>query len=163
MKKLLFTIFLGATTLGNAQTADLYLIGSLGGEFSNASIDVNFSAGEAVIQTMSDANVIVTQGFHQPTSELNSIFEISKADELKLYPNPVQSELNIEYNSNGGGEATVQIFDAFGRLVLSDQINVGNNSEVTLKVDAYSFEPGQYQVVILSDTGETARSKFIKL
>lgn len=161
MKRVLIIIAAGFSFGLSAQTADQYVIGSIGGSFANANIDVNYTAGEAVIQTQSTAQVILTQGFHQPDMGSLGVNEIAEIGTLLLYPNPTTSMLNVKMNDVGhGGNAELEVFDLNGQRVYSETIYTTGSGAVQLNVEA--LPPGHYQLRVLSSDGFVSRAKFVK-
>ncbi|MBI5217417.1 MAG: SprB repeat-containing protein, partial [Bacteroidia bacterium] len=58
----------GLQTLNcHAQTLERQVISSSGGEYSNTSLQFNFTICEAVVQTFQNSGLILTQGFQQPS------------------------------------------------------------------------------------------------
>lgn len=164
MKKLLIIIAAGFSFGLQAQTADQYVIGSLGGSFTNANIDVNFTAGEAVIQTLSSAQVIITQGFHQPemADSTNSLNEINTKGTIALYPNPTNAILNVRLEDFGqlAGEAELEIYNLNGQRVYSETIySIGNGS---IQLNVQGLESGHYQLRIRTTDGFVSRTRFVK-
>lgn len=165
MRSILITITVGFALCAQSQTADHYLIGSLGGDFSNAGINVNYSGGEAVIPTLSSQGVIVTQGFQQPSlvSDLG-LEELVQGDNLVLFPNPVSDELNIQFTDNtvASTEVNLAVYNAVGQLVISESVNLIEGDGATIQLYTGALETGHYQVHIQTKDGKIARSKFIK-
>ena len=83
----------------------------------------------------------------------NSIF--------KLYPNPVQNELTINFDSIIKGNASIVIYDLNGREVLSGQsyINTGNNN---IKIETSSLNNGLYLVELKLNNETPIRMKLMK-
>ncbi|MBI5220178.1 MAG: SprB repeat-containing protein [Bacteroidia bacterium] len=50
-----------------SQTPERQVISSSGGDYSNTSLQFNFTIGEAVVQTFQNSGLILTQGFQQPS------------------------------------------------------------------------------------------------
>ena len=79
---------------------------------------------------------------------------------LVTYPNPVKSELAVTVNSNENKVFVLNIFDASGKQVYTQQINAvrGNNN---YRVNVASLLKGLYYLNLVTDNGiETA--KFMK-
>ena len=71
---------------------------------------------------------------------------------LVLSPNPTASWLNVTAQLNGAvkvGEATVEIYHADGRLVLSDLVADGSN----FQLDVSNLQAGLYRLTLLTPTG----------
>ena len=73
------------------------------------------------------------------------------ADNLTLYPNPTYGQFFIE----GQRIAVVQIFNASGMLVSE----IENTDSDRITINCESWNPGLYNVRIISTEGETATRK----
>jgi Secretion system C-terminal sorting domain len=60
---------------------------------------------------------------------------------VKIYPNPAQDYLNIEYNINKKSRAELKIFDIYGKIIYSEILNSGE-SIATIKLAR--IIPGMY-------------------
>ena len=163
MKKLATAIAVLSTLSVFAQTADQMVIGSLGGSFTGASLDVNYTAGEAIIETKV-ATVIVTQGFHQPAAQSIFVEETAMNMNILLYPNPTTDILYLEIRevNTFSSTAELSIYDIFGKLVHSEVLqNLDQNGMVQLNVNALTS--GQYQSQLIRSDGEVCRIQFMKL
>lgn len=78
---------------------------------------------------------------------------IKKEEKWSIYPNPVYGQLIIK----GSAEGVALIYDANGKLVLSQYTNSENRT-----LDTSYLSPGLYHIKILSDV-EHFSSKFVKL
>jgi hypothetical protein len=55
--------------------------------------------------------------------------------DIRFYPNPVTDNLNIAYTSLSSGDVTIRMFDATGRMVLSEQTQAAEgDNQITLHV-----------------------------
>jgi hypothetical protein len=71
------------------------------------------------------------------------------------YPNPTTQFLNIPLN-NLNGAAQLNIFDATGRMISSDNVSVQNN---TLTVDVQDMATGIYTFTMAFENGKTSTFK----
>ena len=78
-------------------------------------------------------------------------------DEIKLYPNPTNSILNID-NLSSSQNVTMCIIDVTGKILLSQYIHASES----LQLNVSDLAQGLYLVEIKSDEGATVRKKFIK-
>ncbi|MPL93178.1 hypothetical protein SDC9_39304 [bioreactor metagenome] len=76
------------------------------------------------------------------------------ADGIRLFPNPADDVLNIDFSQTGDYE--VSIYSTDGRLVL---IHESSNSKI-LQLDVSTLEPGVYMIEFAAE--KTVRSVFIK-
>ncbi len=78
-------------------------------------------------------------------------------DEIKLYPNPTNSILNIDNLSNSQN-VNICIIDVTGKILLSHYIHASES----LQLNVSDLAQGLYLVEIKSDEGATVHKKFIK-
>lgn len=76
-----------------------------------------------------------------------------------LYPNPAVNTLNVNLNDMNTSDVTIQIMDAFGKVVKSD-INITNNNSFT--VDVRNLESGIYIINMTNADGVATSIKFTK-
>jgi hypothetical protein len=71
---------------------------------------------------------------------------------VSLYPNPVNTELNVDIQSANAGHAWVKVLDATGRVVrmIEADLHEGRNS---LQVDMSQLTDGMYRVDIHDENG----------
>lgn len=82
--------------------------------------------------------------------------DFEQVGNIKLYPNPSNSILNITAQ-NAGTNGTIEIYSIVGKKVLSQKLEL---SEAT-KIDVSDWDSGVYLVKISSDTGEETK-RFVK-
>lgn len=85
--------------------------------------------------------------------------DLRKEGRLKLYPNPVQDELRLEWSEGLDGEGRVRIFDAFGRLVLEEK--VGPSEARSHRISMAGQRSGVYFLEFRADNERLVQS-FIK-
>lgn len=85
----------------------------------------------------------------------DAVTELEKV-ESSLFPNPATDNLNI--TSSLQGAATVRVYDAIGRVVLANNVNL---SQATFTQNISSLENGIYTIQI-STTDKVATQRFVK-
>ncbi|MBK9014591.1 MAG: M4 family metallopeptidase [Saprospiraceae bacterium] len=80
---------------------------------------------------------------------------------IRLYPNPVDGQLNLDFSSKKTGDVQVQVFDLMGRLVFGEKISAeaGENHH---RITTEGLASGQYFVRISMAEGQAAL-KFMKI
>jgi hypothetical protein len=96
------------------------------------------------------ANLNVTVSIHVGLNDLN-------ANDVSLFPNPVEDVLHIALNKDLNSETVVQVYDAIGRMIKIDRINLLN--ETTLN---FSNQDAGIYLVKVSYKNETGFYKVIK-
>jgi hypothetical protein len=98
-------------------------------------------------------------------SDIISLAHTSSSDQselLNLYPNPTNSEINLEIYSPVDGFVEVEIVDMFGRTVINQKSEVKMGNDV-LVYDVSSLAAGAYfSKVSFITTGNTGYKRFIK-
>lgn len=165
MKITIITIALaGMSQIVCAQTADQHIVGSLGGSFSNSNLQVDYTAGEAITQTLSTANYIVTQGFQQPFDGLAALHEIEASGMLSIYPNPASSEVHVLLNNVNTleGQTEIEILHMNGALALREIVTVSNATD-QIRIGLEDLKAGQYLLRIVNDADFIEPITFTKL
>jgi hypothetical protein len=80
--------------------------------------------------------------------------------EVKLFPNPVNEDLNISFISGTEGEVEVQVFDLLGKLQLEQGFN-SQPGENLMSIQVNPLLAGPY-VLIIKDNDQIMNYRFIK-
>ena len=95
-----------------------------------------FSLGEIAIETFTQSDVIITQGFHQDHYQVSTIDEISNQHAIDFFPNPTADLLNVNCNieqpvdliiKDMKGSIVFSLLEAEGRK--TQQINLSHFSQ----------------------------------
>lgn len=90
-------------------------------------------------------------------SVCSGVKENLAASNLTLYPNPNNGEVNISMNALLAGNSTLEIYDAIGKLVMTETLTKESNSVNTLKLEA-----GIYMIKLTHKNHEVSIAKMIK-
>lgn len=83
------------------------------------------------------------------------------ADEMRIYPLPVQQSVTVEWGENFGGNRTIRIYDLSGRKLLS--IKPGQEAGAgKVELDLSRIAAGAYVLELKSD-GRTERRNILKV
>jgi hypothetical protein len=77
-----------------------------------------------------------------------------------VYPNPTNSELNVNYFFNTDGPATIKVVDLLGKVLMSQNVN---NQSGYLSFDVSDIKEGVYIVEIVDYSGARETIRFIKM
>jgi len=75
------------------------------------------------------------------------IAEQEEIDELSVYPNPADDELNIRFSVNASSNANIQIQDVYGKIVQNNYVNAVEGSNLVM-MDTQNLSAGVYFVNI---------------
>lgn len=107
----------------NAQSIAPSVINSSGGSFQSGYYQLEWSIGEmALIGEMSSASnsYFITNGFLQPFTQYpakNNTYSIFADDEIKVFPNPASSFVEINLLTKQKGRVSLSFYDGAGRKV----------------------------------------------
>lgn len=96
-------------------------------------------------------------------SSIISIKENVVKKGINVFPNPTYANINITVDLLNKDEAIVQVFDMFGKIVLTKETNLIAGSQ-QISLNTANLKAGNYIVRIMnSDNLEIGSSKFVKL
>lgn len=144
---------LGSISLVKAQNQRLEAIYSAGTLVKNNNYQAAWTIGEPISKTIGNQTHFVTQGFHQMQWKVLAEWDyIPLQLNVKLYPNPVSTDLNVEFIGveNLNQRYKVQIFDMLYKQVYEAPIesDLSNYNLSDLRNGTYVFhisdESGRY-------------------
>lgn len=94
-----------------------------------------------------------------PESSNEAVIIEEAITQINLYPNPVQSELNVEVKGMAGETAEVVIMDLTGRVHLKEKTLI--DEVANLNYDVSNLNRGIYIISVFSKNGVTSK-KFVK-
>jgi hypothetical protein len=77
-----------------------------------------------------------------------------------VYPNPVLTQLNVDFQLENSGNIEMGIYDLAGKLILSDNF-LGITGKNYRKVNTQDLSKGIYVLKIVSEKEEISVTKFI--
>ena len=101
------------------------------------------------------------QNYSRMDSTMTGLTEVDQPlDQLKLYPNPSDSQINIDYDLEGKKKGVLEIYNMEGQLI--EQKNLGDFFDKVM-LDVSEYTSGTYIVKIQTDNGEVLSEQFIKV
>ena len=157
---LLILIILTASV--NCQTISRSVISSLGNSYDNQFEIIQWTVGEAVIETFYDNSYYyLTQGFQQPGVKTIK-YKYSKND-IDFFPNPVIDNLIIVFNYPELTEYRLKIYTIIGVFIYEYKVFDAFEG-YKLSVDFSGFIQGIYVIFIYSPTGNLLKTgRIIKI
>ncbi len=120
--------------------------------------DICFSPDGRVFLSTSNSNASGVGPFVDRIIELydpTAVPEITKAQELSIYPNPAKEWVNISVNKPGNG--TYKLLDPLGRVMLTGTVN---REQATISLSG--LPKGLYYIKLVTATGEIYKGKIWK-
>ena len=123
------------------------VISSSGGDFSKFNYNLSFTIGEISTETLQASNVILTQGFHQDYINITSLSENMFTNNVKVYPNPTNSKININLKQ-GVNIKDLYFIDLNGKKLEPKEYFRNKN---TLEINVSNLDIGIYILQVESD------------
>lgn len=136
------------TIASYAQTVELSLISTAGGEFKTDNESLTFTVGEIVTETFTTTDLILTQGFLQPYAETVDIPQATDNEfSVSIYPNPASNYFIIDIISENNENYYIDIIDIKGK-----KINSKNLIEKSTKINISNYQPGTFFVRLINES-----------
>ncbi len=144
---------------GGAQELTRSVLAADGGSSSTSLVQLDWTLGEAVTETVYTDGHILTQGFHQSSIRIERKSDPSPQGmfDVNIYPNPTSALLNIkpEFKSDIAFEASV--VDASGRILSSQRLSARDELS---QLDVTRLPDGPYFIVIRPEVDDLSPITF---
>lgn len=153
MKKKLFVSFL---LFSAYSVTGQEVIATQGDSHSNTNGGIDYTIGEVVVDTETDGNYDLTQGFHQTNWRFAGLENHAPEYEAAIYPNPTSEKLNISSSSFEG--VTYVLFSAEGKIIEQDNLS-GSITQISVN----HLASGSYSVLLKDSNNQLLKTfKLIK-
>jgi hypothetical protein len=143
-----------------AQATERTSLNNGGNSLAANGIILDISIGQTAVSTLSQGNVIITQGFQQ-----GYLFSVGTENtqarpvSVAVFPNPAHESLFIQNtDDNAIQDASWQIFGPAGQLVLSGQL-----SDTSQEINIEALPSGSYYVALHTRDHQYFTAKFLKI
>jgi hypothetical protein len=107
------------------------VVSSNGDSQSAGIVDVSWTVGEAVIETLVGGSTILTQGFHQTKLTITAVSELLIPGlKIKVFPNPTQDFITVHFSEYIEGSRYL-LYDLRGKL-LENKLITSEDSEINM-------------------------------
>lgn len=136
----------------NAQNLQRAALGNSGSSTEISNSDENYyvsqSVGQSsVIGTFNNENYTIRQGFQQPPIRVVIITETNNDLDAIVYPNPVDTNITIQFNEEINSPINIVVYDISGKLILSKT----QKPESSFSLDLSFLASGIYMLNITSE------------
>lgn len=123
-KILLILLGVMSCSISMGQLVEPKVYAASGGHYTGTNLQLSFTIGEPVIETVSNTNNIITQGFHQSNYDVTSIEKNSDLGyEISVFPNPVSDILQVHITSTVTRSALrIELVDITGKILINQKI-----------------------------------------
>ena len=139
----LATLIFTVAALNAQVTLAPTVIASGGDYFEGENISISWTLGELAVATLTNGNLVLTQGFQQPFDIDVGILENEVNWGISVYPNPVGSELRVRFDIETAGDFLMEIQDVTGRIVSQQQYRQVNPGDI-IQVNTATYTAGIY-------------------
>ena len=162
MKRLFIVFFLGIAGSINirAQSIGPSTINSSGGSGILGSNEFEWSIGEmTLVSTFTGSSVIVTQGVLQPVLATEAVPNSNVLkNNLKVFPNPASSFVNIEYTGQKNEVLSYTLYDLAGRYIKAGRTDV-TSSVSKIQVDLSDLANAGYMLEVTANGASSGTEK----
>jgi hypothetical protein len=138
--------------LGFSQSRNLEMIPTASAVFTSSETILSWSIGENGIETFTNCDLVLTQGFHQPSLKITQIDEPNSVDlQLTVYPNPIKDFLTISIQSPDEISCTAGLYALSGKLLKNKEIK---GKTILEKMDLSTYPPNLYILKIVGRNGQ---------
>jgi hypothetical protein len=131
------------------------VISSQGETYTNSNGSIDFTLGEVVINTGTDGNNDLTQGFHQTKWNFLGVEDFVLDYEATIFPNPTAEVLIVK--SRAFQNVTYSLYDAQGKLVIHAKLSAEQTP-----IQIGQFAPGGYSLNLSNEKQLLKTFKLIK-
>lgn len=156
-RKVILTAFLAGISFTGifSQATVQQVVNVSGGTYSFGYTNVDWSVGEmSLVNTAVGTNqlIIVTNGFLQPftTHSGNNTNPSFGAEEIKIFPNPSTTYIEINFLTSQKGKLNIRLYDALGQKVYEKQTYSNGNGLVEI-IDMQRWAAAGYALHITLD------------
>lgn len=133
------------------------VIAGSGNHFENETVQMSWTLGEPVIETLFNQNIQLTQGFHQTLLFVTAIEDFGFDMSISAYPNPTSDFLNLVIKNDEVQDLYYVIYSMQGKKLSKNQVE-SEMSEISMG----SYSPGTYLLVISNGEQKLKTFKIIK-
>lgn len=148
-------ILLCSTTV-MAQSKDREVVGSAGRSAIAGDVQIEYTVGEAVVTSIDNGELLLTQGFHQP--RLVALPQGLNFPYVTMYPNPVAGNTYIEFSLDAPARLQIIVTNMAGQLIYSEIVSY-SNGQVQYMLRSQTFTAAAYLVTISNLNNNTIVTK----
>lgn len=123
---LLIPLILTGSVLVRAQNIGPSTVNSAGNTALIGGNQFDWSVGEmSLVSTFTTPGIIVTQGVLQPSETDHTGVPVAVlSKDLRVFPNPASSVVNLQYNTQSAGRLTYSMMDITGKTITKKTVSV---------------------------------------
>jgi len=131
------------------------VIASQGGSYIGIGVELDFTIGEPVVESLKNQTTEIYAGFHQPHWSVLDVKDFSSTIQATVFPNPTEDVVHIKLDH--AENLRYLIYDEQGRLIYE---TTNHALETTLNLEKLSM--GVYNLIIQFQEEFISSVKLIK-
>lgn len=134
------------------------IISTDGSQYGNGNINFTYTIGEPCVQTYTNTNNQLSEGFQQPyyLTIVNASDVTNQSQAITIYPNPTADKIVLQF-ANINKNTFVKMSDETGKIIIENKIQ---NSITEINMQAYAT--GIYYLQVFENQQLIASKKIIK-
>ncbi len=136
------------------------VLASAGGSSTSGGYNMDWTVGEAVINSYTAGVYALNQGFHQGTTISLGIDSRHLDLVMEAYPNPVTDQLWLQVNQSKPVTLQAVITDINGKILVKEQLPA--NTVINHQFDMNAFPGGNYMLSVYRESQAVRTIKLIK-
>lgn len=152
MKKIKLSLLgVGLTATVQAQSVSPDVIASSGDHFEASGVQLSWTIGESIMETVESGSNIITQGFHQTNLMVTDVEEQNLSDiGVNVFPNPTVDQLTVALKNNSQ-VLNLELYDMSGKQLARERIGAAQDR---IQLDFSSYAAAYYLLKVYSKDGE---------
>ena len=147
MKKTLLGLALFTSSISIAQSVTPEVTASAGAHFAIPSVQISWTLGETITETLTNSSAQLTQGFQQSNIAVVGISDYDFSYSVEAFPNPTIDVVQIKLSDNVT-QGRLTIIDPTGKLIHEKEI-----TESEFLLDFAPYSQGTYFLNLMNDDG----------
>lgn len=148
MKKMLLGLALITSSISISQSVTPEVTATAGAHFAIPSIQISWTLGEPITQTLSNSSAQLTQGFQQSNISVIGISDYDFSYSVEAFPNPTIDVVRIKLSENVS-KGSLNIVDPTGKTIFVKDI-----TESEFMLDFAPYSQGTYFLNLTDENGK---------
>lgn len=132
------------------------------GVSSQSSLNYTQTGGETAVELVSGHGFVLSQGFQQPGIQAAAVKEKSLGTGVKVYPNPAEDFIKVEFIIDAGRSFSIDIINVAGTVLLNEKISFPVKHWFVREINIEGLMKGTYVVRVASHDGFINQSFIIQ-